>query len=233
MTGTLTALCLAVLAFVGGHFVLSAPLPRGKLVAALGERAFAGIYSMLMILALIWVIAAYRVAPPRIIWDFGPAVNWLPIVVMPFALMLAVLGLVARNPTGVMGEGFLGAQGSAVGGPATITRHPFLVGAALWAITHLIVNGDAASIVLFGGMALLSIGGMYAIDHKRASKLGVAWQSFAAQTSRLPFAAALSGRTRVDWTGIGWTRPALGIVLYVVLLLSHDRLFGVPVWVPG
>jgi uncharacterized membrane protein len=233
MTGTLTALLFAVLAFVGGHFVLSAPALRGRLVAVLGERAFAGIYSVLMILALTWVVAAYRVAPPRIIWDFGPAVNWLPIVVMPFALILAVLGLVARNPTAVMGAGFLGPQGSAVRGPATITRHPFLAGAALWAIAHLIANGDAASIILFGGMAILSIAGMYAIDHKRALKLGGAWQSFAAQTSRLPFAAALSGRTRVDWAGIGWSRPALGILLYVVLLLSHDRLFGVPAWVTG
>jgi uncharacterized membrane protein len=231
MTGTLTALFLATLAFVGGHFALSAPVPRKKLVAVLGERAFAGMYSLLMILMLIWVVAAYRVAPPRIVWDFGPWVNLVPILVMPFALILAVLGLVARNPTAVMGEGFLAQHASSVHGPATITRHPFLCAAALWAIVHLIANGDVASIILFGGMAGLSIGGMYAIDHKRAAKLGDAWGPFAAQTSRLPFAAALSKRTRIDWAGIGWSRPALGLVLYGVLLYYHDRLFGVPVWV--
>jgi len=227
MTGTLTALLLAMLAFVGGHFVLSAPPVRGKLAARLGERAFAGVYSLLMILALIWVVAAYRVAPPRVIWDLGPQVNLIPIVVMPFALILAVLGLIARNPTGVMGEGFVGTP---VRGAATITRHPFLSGAALWSIAHLIANGDAASILLFGGMAALAIGGMYAIDHKRAAKLGEAWTAFAAQTSRLPFAAALAKRTKVDWAGIGWARPVLALGLYVVLLFFHDRLFGVPVW---
>jgi len=233
MTGTLTALLLATLAFVAGHFVLSAPPIRAALVGVLGEIAFAGVYSVLMILALIWLIAAYRVAPPRIVWDFGPWINIVPIVAMPFALILAVLGLIARSPTAVMGDRILAKHAGPVHGPATITRHPFLAGAALWAITHLIANGDVASIVLFGGMAILSIGGMYAIDHKRALKLGDAWDAFAAQTSRMPFAAALSKRTRVDWAGIGWSRPALGIVLYVVLLIFHDRLFGVPAAVFG
>ena len=74
---------------------------------------------------------------------------------------------------------------------------------------------------------------MYAIDHKRALKLGDAWTAFAAQTSRLPFAAALAGRTKIDWAGIGWARPVLGLGLYAVLLLFHDRLFGVPVWAVG
>ena len=231
MTGTLTALLLAMLAFVGGHFVLSAPPVRTKLVAMLGERTFAGMYSVLMILALIWVVAAYRVAPPLIVWDLGPSINLVPIAVMPFALILAVLGLIARSPTAVMGERFLAGERGSVHGPATVTRHPFLAGVALWALAHLIANGDAASILLFGGMACLSIGGMYAIDHKRALKMGDAWQAFAAQTSRLPFAAVLAKRTRIDWAGIGWSRPALGVVLYGVLLFYHDRLFGVPAMV--
>jgi len=233
MTGTLSAVLWAVLAFVGGHFVLSAPPLRDKLIALLGARAFAAIYSLVMILALIWVIAAYRVAPPRIVWDFGPWINWVPIVLMPFALILAVLGLIARSPTAVMGDAFLDSAGAPARGPATISRHPFLCGAALWALSHLIANGDAASIILFGGMALLSIGGMYAIDHKRSLKAGAAWQAFATQTSRFPFAAAWQGRTRVDWKGIGWSRPALGVLLYIVLMMFHDRLFGVPAWVAG
>lgn len=33
-------------------------------------------------------------------------------------------------------------------------RHPMLTGFALWAIAHLLVNGDLASILLFGGLLL-------------------------------------------------------------------------------
>ena len=38
-------LTLAVLAFVGGHFLLSSPPVRGPVVARVGEPAFSGIYS--------------------------------------------------------------------------------------------------------------------------------------------------------------------------------------------
>jgi uncharacterized membrane protein len=228
MTGTVTAVFFAMLAFVGGHFLLSWAPVRGAIVARIGERAFGGAYSALMALFLIWVVAAYRVAPPHVIYDLGSWVNLVPIVVMPFALILAVTGLVGSNPTAVMGDRLLGSD-APVPGIQTVTRHPFLSGAALWAAAHLLANGDLASIVLFGGFAILSIGGMAAIDHKRALKLGERWAAFAARTSRTPFAAALAGRTRVDWAGIGWLRPAIGLVLYVVLYLMHDWLFGVPV----
>ncbi len=228
MTGNLAALFAAMLAFVGGHFLLSWPAIRGSLVARIGEKAFASMYSLLMLACLVWVIAAYRVAPPHVLWDAGYRSNLVPLVVMPFAMMLAVVGLLSRSPT-LMGGGAMFRHGAVeVRGIFTITRHPFLCGAALWAIAHLVANGDAASVLLFGGMAILALAGMFAIDHKRSLKLGDAWASYAAHSSRVPFAAALSGRTRVDWAGIGWLRPTIGVVLYVVLLFAHDWLFGVP-----
>jgi len=228
MTGTLTAVFSSVLAFVGGHFLMSWPPLRGRIVGAIGEGAFSAAYSVLMVLFLVWMIAAYRVAPPMVLWDLGRWVNLVPVVAMPFALMLAVTGLASRNPTAVAGDRLL-AKGLPVAGIVTITRHPFLCGAALWALAHLLANGDAASAMLFGGFALLSIGGMFAIDAKRALKLGPVWREFAARTSRLPLGAVLAGYTKVDWAGIGVVRPMIGLILYVALYLLHDRLFGVPV----
>ncbi|MEO8629965.1 MAG: NnrU family protein [Betaproteobacteria bacterium] len=228
MTGNLAALFAAMLAFVGGHFLLSSPPVRGALVALIGETAFAAMYSLIMLACLAWVIAAYRVAPPHVLWDAGFRSNLVPLIAMPFAMILAVVGLGSRSPT-LMGGGALFRHGAVeVRGVFTITRHPFLCGAALWAIAHLVANGDAASVLLFGGMAILAIAGMFAIDHKRSLKLGDAWASYVGHSSRFPFAAAVAGRTRVDWAGIGWLRPALGVVLYVVLLFAHDWLFGVP-----
>lgn len=230
MTGTLTAVFLSVLAFVGGHFLLSWRPVRGRIAGAIGEPAFSAAYSVVMVLILVWLVAAYRVAPPLVLWDLGRWVNIVPIVAMPFALMLAVSGLASPNPTAVMGERIL-RKGLPLAGIFTVTRHPFLAGAALWGLAHLLANGDAASVMLFGGMTVLSIGGMAAIDAKRALNLGAVWQDFVAKTSRLPFGAALAGRTPVDWTGIGVTRPLIGLILYVVLYMFHDRLFGVPVFV--
>jgi uncharacterized membrane protein len=230
MPGTLAAVFLSVLAFVGGHFLLSWRPVRARIAGAIGEPAFSAAYSVLMVLILVWMVAAYRVAPPLVLWDLGRWVNVVPIVAMPFALMLAVTGLASRNPTAVMGERFL-QKGLPVAGIFTVTRHPFLAGAALWSLAHLLANGDAASVMLFGGMAVLSIAGMAAIDAKRALKLGATWQEFAAKTSRMPLGAALAGKTQLDWIGIGVTRPLIGLILYVVLYIFHDRLFGVPVFV--
>jgi len=228
LTGSNTALLLAMLAFVGGHFLLSWPTVRSRLVAPVGERMFTALYSVLMVLILIWVVAAYRVAPPRLVWDLGPWVNLVPLLAMPFALILAVLGLSVRNPAAVGGAEAFAQEDPPVRGVFTITRHPFLSAAAIWSIAHAIANGDLASILLFGGFAVLSIAGMAAIDHKRALKLGARWQAYAERTSRTPFVAAMTKHSAIDWRGIGWGRPLVGVVLYFVLVVAHDWLFGVP-----
>jgi uncharacterized membrane protein len=226
--GSNVALLVAMLAFVGGHFALSSQPVRSRLVGRLGERTFAALYSVLMVFALIWVIAAYRVAPPRLVWDLGPWANLIPLLAMPFALILAVLGLTVRSPTAMGGAKAFDRDVPPVQGVFTITRHPFLSAAAIWSLAHLIANGDLASILLFGGFAVLSIGGMAAIDHKLSLKLGPRWQAYADRTSRMPFAAALTKGMAIDWRGIGWVRPLLGVALYVVLVYAHDWLFGVP-----
>ncbi len=137
-----------------------------------------------------------------------------------------VAGLTTRNPTAVGGERLVGSE-RATAGILSVTRHPFLWGTGLFSLVHLLANGDAASLILFGGMAVLSFGGMAAIDHKRRLALGTAWQTLAGRTSGLPFLAALQRRARIDWDGIGWWRPVLGLALYAGILLSHGLLFGV------
>jgi uncharacterized membrane protein len=225
VTGTLSALFLAMLCFVGGHFVLSWPPARARLVTAMGEKPFQGVYSLVSLLFLGWVIMAYRHAPVVGLWDLGLLGRAIAVTLMPVALVLAVVGLTTPNPTAVGGER-LGDANRAVRGIVTITRHPFLWGAALWALVHLAANGDAASTILFGGILVLALFGMAAIDHKRALRMGDAWRAIAAKTSAVPFAAAAAGRVKVDWKGIGWWRPAAGVALYVILLYTHGWLFG-------
>ena len=36
-------------------------------------------------------------------------------------------------------------------------RHPMLTGFALWALAHILVNGDGPSVVLFGGLLLWAL----------------------------------------------------------------------------
>src|SRR3546814_15009824 len=80
---------------------------------------------------------------------------------------------------------------------------------------------------MMGGIAILSFGGMQHIDQRRESHLGASWGPMKLTISVVPFAAALAGRTKVDWRGIGWWRPSLGLVVYAALLHPHSGLTGV------
>lgn len=228
MTGTISSLALAVAVFVGGHFILSSLTVRRPLSEALGENLFRGLYSLVALASLVWVIAAYRAAPYRELWSVGPQLLHVPLLLMPLSCVLVVAGLSTRSVTMVGGE-LMAGDPDPVSGITTITRHPFLWGIALWALSHLAANGDMAGLVLFGGMTLLSLGGMAHIDYRRSVTLGSNWGPIAMTTSAIPFLAALQGRRNIDWRGIGWSRLVAGLVLYILLPFLHPWIAGVPI----
>lgn len=47
-------------------------------------------------------------------------------------------------------------------------RHPMLWSVVVWAVAHLLVNGDAASLVLFGGLGLWAVASMLLINAQEA-----------------------------------------------------------------
>jgi uncharacterized membrane protein len=107
-----------------------------------------------------------------------------------------------------------------------ITRHPFLWGVALWALVHLIVNGDLAGLILFGALLVLALGGTVSIDAKRRRAFGEQWTQFAAVTSCVPFAAIAAGRNRLGAAllEIGIWRPLAALAVYAVVFYLHGRL---------
>lgn len=233
MLDSLHILFAATVIFVASHFLLSSlPLRRQIMRSLGGERGFRILYSLVALVTFVWMIKAYGEAPYLEVWAPPPVLSWVPLLVMPFALILAVAGLTVPSPTAVGGESRLavGDPGNPAPGILSITRHPFLWGVTLWALSHLAVNGDAATMILMGGLLTLVTGGMLHIDQRRAATLGAAWGPFAMTTSLVPFAAILNGRTKLDLAGIGWWRPALGLVLYALLLWLHPLLIGVPAW---
>src|SRR5262249_51508741 len=143
-----------------------------------------------------------------VFWTITPPTRWFQLGLQLVATLFVVVGLTTRNPTSVRQEASLQDAG-VVKGMLRITRHPFLWGTALWAFGHLLVNGDAASIVLFGAILALSLFGTFSIDAKRRRALGKTWDAFASQTSNAPFAAILAGRQRFSLSEIGWWRIAL------------------------
>jgi len=228
MVGTIQTLFLAVAVFVGGHFILSSVPVREGLIKAIGVNGFRLLYSALAFAGLGWTIIAYRASPFHALWPDSPALRHLPFLVMPFACIFIVAGLTTQSVTMVAGERYLDGPRPLLG-IITVTRHPALWGIGLWAVAHLLANGDEASLILFGGMAILAFGGMAHIDFRRRASLGSAWGPVALTTSVIPFLAAIQGRTRVDWAGIGLGRVAGGIGLYIALILTHGWAIGVDI----
>jgi len=221
----------ATAAFVLGHLVLSSQPLRAPLVERLGENGFRALYAVMMLAAFVWMLLAYGRAPRSDLWLPPDWTRWVAVALMPLASFLVVGGLTTASPTLVGGDKAIEKAGSrtVVQGCLTISRHCFLGGTALWALLHLLANGDDATIILAGGILVLSLAGMWHIDQRRQASLGAAWGPVQLTTSRLPFLAALQGRTRVDWRGIGWWRPLLALLLYLLLLFGHPHIAGVPV----
>ena len=151
---------------------------------------------------------------------------WKPIAIilmLPGAL-LVVIGLTTPNPTSIAQEGRVGQPPRGI---VRVTRHPFLTGVGLWALVHLIGNGDGASLVFFATWAIVALAGTVSIDAKRRRLLGGAWEPFAAQRSVVPFAAIAAGRNRFIPREIGFWRWAVALLVYVLMLGGHAPVFGV------
>lgn len=224
----MNSLIAATLFFVGCHFLLSSRPLREPLAERLGKLGFLAAYSIVALAAFIWMVKAYGAAPVIDVWLPPAALRWIPVVVMPIALILVVSGPTTPNPTAIGGERFASADGAnPAPGIVSVTRHPGLWGIALWAFSHLLVNGDAASMILMAGILALCLGGMAHIDRRREATLGSAWGPVKLTTSVVPFAAILAGRSTFDWRGISWWRPLLGLAVYVALFHGHTWIAGV------
>lgn len=226
MTGGIWQLALAAVAFVASHFVLSAPPVREPLVAKLGVNGFRAAYSVIALVLIVWLAMAYNDAPWVEVWFPATGSRHVSLTVMILACLLVVGGITTPNPTAAGSDT---PEASARGpiGFAKITRHPMMWGLGLWGISHLLANGDLASMILFGSLTILALLGPLAIDWKRRLAWGAEWRRFADQTSYVPFVAMITGRTRLSFSEIGWWRIAAGLGLYIVLLWIHPWLFGV------
>ena len=231
MAQGLVSLVIAALAFCGSHVLLSSTGLRGSLRDQLGETGFLAVYSLTALATFAWFLVAYAHAPTILLWPRQKWMALIPIAAMPLASVLLVAGYTTPNPTAIAMERFARADDPAPG-ILRVTRHPVMWAIGLWAISHVAANGDARSLIFFGAFAVLSLGGTLLIDRKKRLALGSNWSRLAQITSNLPFAALVTGRTRMRWRDIGLLRVVAGLLLYVVLLRGHAIIAGVPVVIP-
>ena len=216
-----------VVLFAATHVGLATAGIRGRLVAALGERGFFGLYSLIASVTF-WTLIAYYAAHR---FD-GPAgldvgrvalARWLGMATILAGVVIAVMGLAAypRMPVALFGRAVAPPHGI-----ERITRHPFFVGLALIGAAHLLLAPHLTGAVLMGGLALIAIAGARHQDAKHLRRHGQAYADYLAVTSLVPFAAVLAGRQRVVWSELRLGAAAFGVAAGVLLRFAHDGLFA-------
>ena len=219
------SLFLAALFFVAVHIGVAGTGLRGAAVSAIGQRGFMIAFSLASIVGIWWLASAYTGAAYVDLWGQPEWWKLVADVLMLPAFLLVVVGLLTPNPTAVAQQNLVDRPPQGI---VRVTRHPFLMGVALWSFLHLVANGDLASLLLFGTFLVVALAGAPSIDAKRRRSLGpAAWDAFAARTSILPFGAIAGGRATLDLGAIGWWRIGLGALAYVLFIGGHRHIVGV------
>lgn len=216
----LMLLALLVGLFVVSHELLSHPL-RGPLVARLGEKGFAVVYSVVALVTFGSAVQLWREMPKERLWD-TPAGAYVPALVAMLVASIFFVGSVS-SPNPAMMPGVKGEPK----GLQRITRHPMMWSFAIWSGVHIMMTADPRTIVLACGVAVLALFGTMMQDSKKKAQ-NPAYAGHMARTSHLPFLAILGGRQPLSalWPG---PVPALGgLVLWLLMLWGHPLLIGVP-----
>ncbi|SCB10312.1 NnrU family protein [Rhizobium hainanense] len=147
-------LILGIVLFLGLHLIrVVAPGLRTSLIASLGEGGWKIAYSIASIIALIVLIYGFGQARDMTpIWSPPFWMSHITILLMLFAMICLIASLL---PAGHI---------------AVKTKHPMVLSVKIWALAHLLSNGDGAAILLFA--AFLAWGVILRISLKRRERAG-------------------------------------------------------------
>lgn len=113
--------------------------------ARLGDGPAKGLVALCTVLGIVAMVIGYRAADLVILWVLPDWVLHLMNLMMVLAVVLMGVGNSKSRLRGAM-------------------RHPMLSGVAVWSVAHLLVNGDLASLVLFGGLGFWALVAMALIN---------------------------------------------------------------------
>lgn len=175
-----------ILWFVAHSFPAIAPGQRGALVEKLGEQPYRGAFSLVIVASLVMIVFGWKHATPSAIYvpPLGPGI--VPSVLVLVGLVLFFASKMSGNIKRVI-------------------RHPQMAGTILWAVAHLLTNGDSRSVVLFGGMAFWALLEIFMINRREG-----------------PRTATQTASGKFDLIAV-----VIGGVVFAVVGHFHLQLFGV------
>jgi uncharacterized membrane protein len=135
-------LILGVVLFLGPHSVrIFADDWRTRTIEKVGDKAYKGMYTVLTLIGFYALIVGYADArmQPIVIWQPPIATRHVSVLLMLFASILLVAAHLPGNHLKLR----LG--------------HPMVLSVKVWALAHLLANGNLADLLLFGTFLLWSV----------------------------------------------------------------------------
>jgi uncharacterized membrane protein len=212
--------------FLAVHLVVSSAYIRPRLVAAVGEQPYRGIFSVLSLgtlVPLVYVFARHKHAGP-LLWylrDVAPF-RWLTWLLMLLAFVLLAASMLNPGPASMGAP----ARETAAHGVLKLTRHPAFVAFALFGFAHMLMNGRLGDVIFFATFPALGILGGLHQERRKLGEIGEPYRLLMAETSFIPGVALADGRQRWSAADTPWTAIAVGAALTVVVVLVHPYIFG-------
>lgn len=180
-------LIVGLLVFLGMHTVPMRPGLRGRLVDRLGEGGYKGLFALTAAVGLALIVVGKASAAFVPLYPPMPGARHLALTLMPVALILVLAG-------------------SLPGNIKRFVPNPMLTGVKLWAVLHLLANGDLASVILFGSILAWAVLDVISLKRRGVAKPTV--------------------RVSPAWDAMAVVG---GAVLYGLLVHYHAVLFRMPV----
>ncbi|SCX26797.1 putative membrane protein [Agrobacterium sp. DSM 25558] len=186
-------LILSLLFFLGTHSLrIVAPDFRNRMIARMGEGPWKGVYSLVSVIAIAFVAYAFDQARQVTGILYSPPI-WTSHIALTLMLIAMICLVASLLPAGHI---------------ATKTKHPLILAVKIWALAHLLANGETSSVLLF--VSVLAWGVVMRISLKRRQRAG--------EVVTRPFVSA-----RYDIVAV-----VLGIVLWAAFIWKlHEWLIGV------
>ncbi len=135
-------LVIGLIGFIGIHSVrIVAPDWRLTTIGTMGENKWKAIYSIVSLISFVLLIYGYARAKIDASQVYVPFSEMYHVVLLLMAI--AFVMMMVSN----LGPGYIKRK----------FKHPFLLATILWSISHLWMNGDLASLILFGTFLLWAI----------------------------------------------------------------------------
>lgn len=133
---------LGLVVFFGVHSErMIAPGIRDRVIASRGEGVWKGIYSLISLVGLVLIVWGWMTYRPE-----APQLYVPPEWGRHVAMLLVLLGFICVEAAYVPPNHI-----------KAYLRHPFLTGIFLWALAHLLANGDLAGVLLFSAFLVYAV----------------------------------------------------------------------------